>query len=230
MVRRPAFPRADHLLPTIFGMVNHRAAVAQDSDALLNQALHHIPPVRQAFIPAPCARMQKDVSERHRTRLLKLNRESALSVIRVWSECKIHPLPLGVANSETFLRIDPPVLTVFQGDKEFRRFRGPNADVAFVRLAGNEVQTPPVQALVLDAQLPVPTVESNALALNSHERFFCFDRKGALRGPCADCPPHAADVFQAAVGLRFKRKPTDYVLVLDPKISKPCIALPGAQA
>ena len=62
-VRRPLVGRANHLLPTILRVVDHRAAVAQDGDALIDQRLSHVLAHRQILEPPPLARLEKGITE-----------------------------------------------------------------------------------------------------------------------------------------------------------------------
>ena len=160
-VGRTAVARADHLLPAVFGVVDHRAAVAQHGDALVDQRLGHIAAHRQALEPSPFARLEEGVAQRRPSRAA-----SSLSAKRpAWSRrCRrqreVHRCQSLLVTGERRLRVDLRAVAALQRRKQRRWVLGPRPHVTLVGLAGGEVHAPAIESLVLDAAFALAGLES----------------------------------------------------------------------
>ena len=62
-IGRTAIARPDHLLPLIAAVVDHRSAVPQHGDTLIDQSFGHIAADGEPLKSAPFAGLQKGVAE-----------------------------------------------------------------------------------------------------------------------------------------------------------------------
>ncbi len=96
-------------------MVDHRAAVAQDGDALVDQALGHVAADRQALESAPGARLEKGVAQRHRAGLFERQWRSGPGVGGVGRQREVEPLPVVAGHVQPLFGVDARPVRGFQG-------------------------------------------------------------------------------------------------------------------
>ena len=153
-VGRTPVARADHLLPAVTGVVDHRAAIAEHRDTLIDQPLGHVAAHGQALEAAPRARLQKRMCQLNGAGRLEGNSEPPAPVVGVWLQAEFQPLPIAFAlRLEPSLCRDLPAVAAFERYEDFRGLLRVNPQKAFVRPAGNEVQAPVIQPFVFEAPI-----------------------------------------------------------------------------
>src|SRR5713101_2937201 len=114
LVRRPLCARPNHFFPTVFGIVDHAAAVAQKRHALIDQSLSHVLANRQILEASPRTRLQESVTQCDRAGLLELDRKSPGLVRSVRLETEIEPLPVASLELQGFFDIHRRAVPAFQ--------------------------------------------------------------------------------------------------------------------
>src|SRR6185437_14606781 len=177
MIRRAPIARADHVFPLVSGLVHHRPAIPQKSNALLDQPFGDIAPNLQTRKPAPFTRFQETMTNRHGAGLLEQQRKLPRCVAGFWGQREIDTLPITWPNANRLLGVAVSPITAFQSGEKRNCGVGADPDAAVIILPGYKVHSPVIEPLVFDSDFSLAGIETNLLRLHADERLFASDGK-----------------------------------------------------